>query len=373
MKKILFINSILWPGGVEKTLLNIANQLSNNEYEVTILTIYEDQNYESYLHGNVIYRYIFKDLKLKGIAKKFYNKFQYELLMKGSFLINRYFIGKKYDTVIGFSEGFPTKIASYTKSAKKIGWIHTDFKEFRWSYKHYKNSQYEWKAYNRLDEIVCVSISSQINFINTYNFEKKAKLIYNLLDEENIFKLSTQKITDINFDKNKKYICFIGRFAPIKRIDRLINAFYLLTKEVSDINLLLIGDGGEKEQIINQIKRLKLQEKVVLLGLKNNPYKYLSKSHILVCSSDSECAPITICEALLLNVPVVTTNCPGAVEMIGSGKYGMISEKNDESLYKALKEILTNDNLLNNYRTEIKKRNSFINSKKIIEELKSII
>lgn len=374
MRKLLFVNSILWPGGVEKTLLNITNQLANDDnYEVTILTIYEDKRYKEYISDKVKYKYIFRNLQIEGIRKKIYSKIQQEILMRGCYFLNKYFIGNKYDVVIGFAEGFPTKIVSYTKRAKKIAWIHTDFKEFRWSYNHYKDEEEEKKAYESVDKIVCVSNVSKEHFLQFYNYREKTQLIYNLLDESSILNLASEKCIDIKYEENWKYITYIGRFAEIKKVDRLIEAFSLLAREMNNITLILIGDGILKDSIKDQVNSLRLNNKVLFLGLKDNPYKYLKNSTILVSASDSECAPVTICESLLLGIPVVTTNCPGSVEMVGNGKFGTIVEKNSLSLYKGLKNILENDSIYNNYKKEIEKRNGYMSSQKIIEQLKNII
>lgn len=374
MKKVLFVNSILWPGGVEKTLLNITNQLAkDNNYEITILTIYEDKRYKEYINDKIKYKYIFKNLQLDRIRKNIYTKIQHEILMRGCYFINKYFIGSKYDIVVGFAEGFPTKIVSYTKGAKKIAWIHTDFKEFRWSYNHYKNEEEEKKAYEAVDKIVCVSNVSKEHFLQFYNYREKTYLIYNLLDEANILNLASEKCDDIKYEKDRKYITYIGRFAAIKKVDRLIEAFSLLIREMNDTTLVLIGDGILKDNIKNQVNSLKLNDKVLFLGLQDNPYKYLKNSTILVSSSDSECAPVTICESLLLGIPVVTTNCSGSVEMVGNGKFGTIVEKNGLSLYKGLKSILENDSIYNNYKKEIEKRNRYMTSQRIIGQLKDIL
>lgn len=374
MTKVLFVNSILWPGGVEKTLLNITNQLAmDNKYEITILTIYEDKRYKAYINENVKYKYIFKSLQLDGIKKKIYTKIQHEILMKFCYFINKYFIGSKYDIVIGFTEGFPTKIVSYTKVSKKIAWIHTDFKDFRWSYNQYKNELEERKAYEAIDKIICVSDVSKKHFLEIYDYREKTQLIYNLLDENKILELANERCDYIKYEKNMKYIIYIGRFAAIKRVDRLIEAFSLLIKEVDDVTLILIGDGVLRERIEDQINNLQLNDNVIFLGVQDNPYRYLKRSTVLVSSSDSECAPVTICESLLLGIPVVTTNCPGSVEMIGGGKFGIVVEKNSISLYKGLKRILEDDSIYNNYKKEIEERNKYMTSPKIIEQLKSIL
>lgn len=373
MKKILFINSILWPGGIEKTLINITNELSNNNnYDITILTIYEDKSYNKYINENIKYRYIFKDINLKSISKKIYDKIKYELLMNASWLLNKIFIGKRYDIVIGFAEGFPTKLASYSKKSRKIAWIHTDFKEFRWSYNHYKNIEYERRAYELMDNIICVSNISKENFLNIYNFREKTKLIYNFIDNKNILEMSNHEILDFEFQDGIKYFIYIGRFSKVKRVDRLIEAFRLLVNEFDNVKLILIGDGSLKSKLINQVKQLNLEKVVYFLGLKNNPYKYLKKSSVLICSSDSECAPVTINESIILEVPIITTDCSGAVEMINYGEYGLIVNKESYSLFEGMKALLNNNKQYCNYKLNMHKNNQgdfYRQSIKKIEEL----
>ena len=78
------------------------------------------------------------------------------------------------------------------------------------------------------------------------------------------------------------------------------------------------------------------------MGYKENPYKYLAKCDLFVCSSYSEGFSTAVTEALILGIPVVTTYVSGMTELLGDNEYGIITSNDEISLYEAIK-LLIND------------------------------
>jgi len=120
---------------------------------------------------------------------------------------------------------------------------------------------------------------------------------------------------DVNeeFLFESKVIIYVGRFDHNKAPDRLIEAFYQLRsrkKIESDIKLLFIGD-GDKDYVVylyDLVAKYGLNDNVFFLGFKDNPYKYIKRSTLLVSSSFSEGLPGVVIESIFLKTPVVTTN-----------------------------------------------------------------
>ncbi|PNX52061.1 MAG: hypothetical protein BV458_10700, partial [Thermoplasmata archaeon M9B2D] len=105
----------------------------------------------------------------------------------------------------------------------------------------------------------------------------------------------------------KPYIVHLGRLVPVKRHDRLLEAFAL---SKIDAKLILIGEGESREFIEEKVLSLGLNEKVVFAGMQRNPYAIMKDARLLVLSSDYEGLSMAILEALALGVPVVSTDCP---------------------------------------------------------------
>ena len=108
--------------------------------------------------------------------------------------------------------------------------------------------------------------------------------------------------------------------------------------------LLLIGDGDEEQNIRNYIKYFNLCDRVMLLGWKNNPYPYIKSARLLVLTSDFEGLPTVLIEALSLNTPVVSTDCPCGPSEILQGKLSrfLVPLNDVKSLADAMSVALEN-------------------------------
>ena len=93
------------------------------------------------------------------------------------------------------------------------------------------------------------------------------------------------------------------------------------------------------------------------LGYQDNPYKYVAKADIFVCSSRSEGYSTAVSEALILGVPVVSTNCSGSYELLGNNnEYGIVTENNEQSLYQGIKQLIDSPSLLIHYKKQAQLR-----------------
>ena len=137
--------------------------------------------------------------------------------------------------------------------------------------------------------------------------------IYSPVDTEFIQKMSQKYIPNIS-----KYIVHVGKFNKAKRHDILIKAYY--QSGVSN-PLLLVGQGPLLEQNKALVKDLGIEDKVLFVGFKSNPYPYIKHAKFMVFSSDFEGLGLVILEAQVLGTPVISTNCP-------SGPSEMLPQKN---------------------------------------------
>ena len=121
----------------------------------------------------------------------------------------------------------------------------------------------------------------------------------------------------------------------------MIKAFYEINKEYPEFNLIILGEGEEKQKLKQLIKKLNLQEKISLVGYKENIYEYLAKAKIFVLSSHWEDPGFVLIEAGYSNKIVLSSNCPnGPKELLDNGKNGFLFEKNSMSDFlKTFKEI----------------------------------
>jgi glycosyltransferase involved in cell wall biosynthesis len=136
------------------------------------------------------------------------------------------------------------------------------------------------------------------------------QVIYNPFYIRNIQMLSKEKILELNIEKEIKYIVIVGSLDVRKRIDRAIYSFKELHKKDKFIKLLIIGKGPELNNLKQLVIKEGLKDYVIFLGAQKNPYKFMNLAKVLMLTSDSEGLPTVLIEALIVNIPVISTNCP---------------------------------------------------------------
>lgn len=138
-------------------------------------------------------------------------------------------------------------------------------------------------------------------------------------------------------------------------------------------DLIIVGDGPDREKLTKYINDNNLNNSVYLLGSKSNPYKYIKNSDLFVCSSRWEGFSTVISEAVILEKPVITTRVSGTEELFLNNKYGLITENNEESLYEGLKNIITNKELYIYYKNKVKERSVFFEQEILVNRIEKII
>lgn len=125
-------------------------------------------------------------------------------------------------------------------------------------------------------------------------------------------------------------IIFVGRFNHEKRIDRLILAFSMIADKYPEWHVDIFGDGNEKQNLLNQIKEMKLESRVVIHEPTKTIYDEYKKSELLVLCSEHEASPLVLVEAMACGVPCVSMDCPnGPREIIQDGETGLLSKAGD--------------------------------------------
>ena len=107
---------------------------------------------------------------------------------------------------------------------------------------------------------------------------------------------------------------------------------------------------------------------VTLCGFQENPYPMLKNAALYVCSSRYEGFSTTVIESLILGTPVVTTDCTGMREILGDSEYGLIADNTEESLYSAVKRMLTEPGLLEHYAKRADARGKNFRRERLVRE-----
>ncbi len=160
------------------------------------------------------------------------------------------------------------------------------------------------KIYNRKN-IVMISECLLNNFLQRFGYLKlkSSRVIYNAFDPEFLEKKSQQ---NIELPTSKEYIISVGRFTKTKNHTMLIKAFAHIDNK--NIDLILLGEGKEKNALKHLIEKLNLNHKVHFVDWQENPYPYIKQAKLLVHTSKSETFGRVILEGLALGTPVVATD-----------------------------------------------------------------
>ena len=349
MKKILFFIHDMMHGGAEKVLVNLVNNMDKTKYDITVMTIFDVGVNKQFLGEDIHYKYVFKNM-FRG-NNVIFRMFKPETLYK-------YMIKDKYDIIVSYLEGSCTRIISGCpdEDVKKFAWVHIaqDETEFK---KAYKSKDEAIQCYRKFDKIACVSMDVKENFINLSNIKNNVEVIYNTNETDEIIKQSKEDVDDVIFDENIINICGVAKVRPRKGFMRLARVHKKLMEEGYKYHIYVLGEGEEKEKIKKYLNENSLSNSFTFLGYRVNPYKYVEKCDLFICPSFEEGFSTAVTESLLVGTPVVTTLCSGMKELLGkNNEYGIIEENSEEGIYRGLKKVLENPQLIKYYNKQIIER-----------------
>lgn len=230
--------------------------------------------------------------------------------------------------------------ASLNLKVKKISTIHAaETSKYRESSKNKIIFKIENYLHNFIyHKTIAVSQATKISCLEERNInEDKITVLLN-----GIKPLKKAKIEFPIFNNDSDIILGTAcRFHSIKGLPRLIILFSKLVKVKSNIKLLLIGDGAQRNEIDSLIKTLNLEKVVYITGFTDDVSLYLNQLDYYVNSSFSEAMPVSVLEALSLGKPVIASNVGGLTEVILDNYNGkLINFKNENEAYDDLVKFL---------------------------------
>lgn len=357
MKKICFLFSDLKvSNGVSRVAIAIANLLSQREdLDITLIALYEYEKEASKLvsprvHTKKIFGFYFRGFdKLIDFVphRLLYNN----ILKKGN-----------YDVEIGFQYNIPTKIvaASTNQKAAHIAWMHG----YDYGLKLRSN-------YSKLDKVICVSRCNSERLYKEMGGGVTTDYCYNPINDEIV---AQNGRADISLKRNGDVVFIsVGRHSPEKGYSRLLDIVSRLKEDGYKFKLWLVGDGPTHAELINQTTQLELKDFVVFVGAQKNPHKYTAKADVFVCSSFSEGYSTACTEAILLGIPVITTNVSGGEEIINESQAGLLTEMSDESLYEGMKKVLDHPELIQNWKNILQSTKQKFSQKERERKLNEIV
>jgi glycosyltransferase involved in cell wall biosynthesis len=323
--RIMYIITGLNYGGAEKLLLDTCRELKRNKHDVIVIYLRTDGEYSfAYEKENI------------DVCKVDFDKHVWI-----------YAIYKLYNTIMKYT---PDVINTHLPMANLIGaiaarWGGTkkifctlhNVDEFLNSPKiFYKVYKHVYRLLiNHSNNIRCIAVSNVVKAhyetkggINS----KKLDVIHNAVDYIDIIGKAKELINDIPFvEKNDYVILNIGRMVEekgqvylLKAMNELINK-----RNYRDIKCIILGEGKERDSLQAYIEENNLTSNIFLLGIRQNPYKYINRSNVFVMPSFFEGFSIAVLEAYALNKIVIASNVPGLNEIVVDKKTGLLITPRD--------------------------------------------
>lgn len=363
-KKILFYNTDLRGGGAEKILVNIANELSQRGYDITVGTFFEEGINRADLNSAVKQFWTFR--------KPFRAYSKLALLFSAEFLFRKCIPNENYDLMISFLEGFPSRVISGApKKQKTLSWIHLELypntitKEFR-------SRKEALESYESFNKIICVAESVKHHFLKCSTIEDdNVQVIYNPLE---IIEIEEKALESNPFEQNNYInIVTVGRLNPQKSYDRLLRIVKKLKDDGLQFRLHILGTGPMESELQRYVSSNNLQNIVTFVGFQKNPYPFIKNADLFVCSSLKEGYSTVVTESVILETPVITTACSGMDEILDHGNAGIITTNDENALYLGLKDLILHPEKLISLKEKVKERSAFLKSRNTYDQIERLI
>jgi glycosyltransferase involved in cell wall biosynthesis len=190
--------------------------------------------------------------------------------------------------------------------------------------------------YPMLDCLVCLTDSDAKN----YSYLKNIRVIPN----------QSPFVVQKKSELGNKVVLAIGRLVKLKGFDILIDIVSEIKDNCTDWQFRVVGDGEEELTLKEQVKKLKLNDLVKILPATPEIIKEYLNASIFVMLSSTECFPLTIVEAMICGLPVISFNCPyGPAAIITNNVDGFLVENgNKKAFSEALLKLMYDENLRKN-------------------------
>ncbi len=349
MIKILFLIHDLGPGGAEKVLVNLVNNLDRNVFNTTVMALFGGGVNEQFLNPHVRYQVVYK---------KTFPGNSYIMKLCSPELLHKVYIRECYDIEVSYLEGPSARIISGCPDlqTKLISWIHVEQHSRKVAAGAFRSYRESAKCYEKFDVTCAVSDYVRRDFLSIYPKLKNVYVLYNTIETEIIRRLMNEEVPAGLFPDDAFKICGVGKVVPVKGFMKLARIHKRLKDKGYPVRTYLIGDGDECTKIQEYVSDNNLEETFSFLGYQINPYKYVARCDAFVCTSSAEGFSTAATEALIVNTPVITTPVSGMEELLGEDPCGVICGFDEESIMQELEKWILEPDVVNEFKEKTRVR-----------------
>lgn len=387
-KKIIFVHQALWIGGIETALVNLLNRMDYDKYDVTCLILQDDLkmadsipkqcrllvadrynlvSFNKKYKFSKLYDFIEEPTEPSGIHKKL---MKFVPIVK--WIENRLYI--RYIKSLMGEEKFETAVI-YSDRTAEITVRAVSADKYLMFYHHgaMRHVYHDKIGYKKSEKIIAVSenLAEELRmFVPQY--KHKIISIHNIVDTNYIIRQSDEII--VEFERDKFNIVSCGRLAYEKGMDIAIKTCTeLVGNGFTNIKWWIIGGGPEEEKLKKMIEELNVSEYIKMIGMMANPYPYMKNADLYVQPSRIESFGLTILEAMVLKVPVVSTDTAGAREILEDGITGILCPIDAKEIAKKIKYLLDNKYIIDELRCRVKSKDCDTENINILKKIESLL
>jgi len=368
-KRILFTMHYLEIGGAETALTGLLNAIDYSKYEVDLflyshrgemLKFVPEQvrvlpEQPTYAQLERPLRSVLKDGYLRVVVARLKAKLRYLSYIKRHHLTESaaelQYVAEalmpqlppimpevEYDMAVSFLHPH-NFVRDKVRARRKVCWIHTDYSTVD------INVEQELPVWAAFDHIISISGAVTEAFLQVFpSLKDKMVQIENILSPIFVRRRADEFDAELFTSLNGRTVLLsVGRFSHAKNYDNVPDICRrIVTAGVPDVVWFIIGYGPDEQLIRQKIDQEGMQNNVVLLGKRTNPYPFIKACDIYVQPSRYEGNSMTVREAQILCKPVVVTAYPTAESQIKDGIDGIIVPMDNQACAEGIADLIKN-------------------------------
>lgn len=227
-------------------------------------------------------------------------------------------------------------VAEKVNAKKKIAWIHTDYSKVA------VNAASELAMWDKYDHIASISDAAKDAFAGVFPSLIPKLLVIENISSRNLMMQQSLQLnakSDMPEDESIRLLS-VGRYCTAKNFDNVPDICSRIRASGLNVKWYIIGFGGDEDQIKRKITEAGMQDYVIMLGKKDNPYPYIKACDLYVQPSRYEGKCVSVREAQILGKPVVITNYSTSASQLEDGVDGVIVPMDNEGCARGIADLL---------------------------------
>ena len=371
MKKILIFSHAMEIGGAEKALLGLLETIDTTKYSVDLFLMRHTGELMKYIPKNInllpeIPQYASLAIPIMDAVKKRQFAVAYGRLigkLKAKKKVVKLNLSEDNQVALEYSHKYTVRympcindqdydlaisfltphyfVANKVKAKKKVAWIHTDYSCIG------IDVESEKRMWSKYDHIISISDEVTNSFLRIFpELKDRILMIENILPADYIHNMADTFSAEVEMPNDGTIkLLSIGRFSFPKRFDEVPAICKRIKESGVNITWYLIGYGGDEQLIRQKIREENVENKVILLGKKENPYPYINACDFYIQPSRYEGKSIAVREAQFLGKPVIITNYSTAHSQVKDGYDGVIVPMELEQCALEIGNIICDKNI----------------------------